>query len=518
MQYVAPADSSFVAAVNPASPTPYLLQQGSYAGARLLTTGTFTVGATALSNQAGYAEVYKGSDGHIYSVSLSITGTPSSQQISSESNATTDDLCSLNGATASLGTDVNYLAEEAYNDFANPQNSSYFYRLPGPDGTCNTSDDVIYMVKLGMSTTTAPVLARLPVAVVHDPNTGAITGYVVNEGSALTLYDSNFQNRTVLETPSTPISVAYALGGGEIPDTGRLFVLDGNVVYVNYATLSVSSTLFTIPNWNPAKRIPVENSTTAVFFSVDTSNRTQTPVTLTSAFYSMPRDGSAVPVQLSTESGIIQQIAVPVGGTTVAYSIVPPKGAYTIRAVTPGTTPTVVTAVTTSGNAGSFVATADDIYYTFDNYSAPDSVTAVYANTSTGIVGMDGTVVESPVANSRFVATQDANNGSGWLSVVRARGLTPVTLASTTNGITYTEDGVSGATLEVVDTTSNAVTVTLGTLPSGTIMTGTGTITGTAGYIDGLNVNSTLDPSTRELLYIDTSTANSLQMLTNNLH
>jgi hypothetical protein len=177
-----------------------------------------------------------------------------------------------------------------------------------------------------------------------------------------------------------------------------------------------------------------------------------------------------------------------------------------------------VTAATTAGNAGSFIATDGSIYYTVENYSAPDSTTRVYANTSTGIVAMDGTVIEPLVANSKFIAQQSDVNGSDWLNVVRARNLTPVTLVSATGGATYTEDGISGATLEVINTSTNAVTVTLGTLPSGTIMNGTGTLTGTAGYIDGLNVNSTLNPTTRDLLYIDTSAANSLQALTSNLH
>jgi hypothetical protein len=521
IQYVAPADSAFVAAVDPANPgTPLLAQAGSYAGARLYTFGAIVPGSPVLANQAGYSEMYKGADGHLYRLDLSITGTPAPRQVSSEAGATIDDLCSLNGATASLGTDVNYLAVQFFNDFANPENSAYFYRLPGPDGTCNTSDDIVYMVKLGMSATDAPILARLPAAVVHDPNTGAISGFVVNEGSALTLYDSNFQNRVVLEAPTSPIGVAYPLGTAQFTATGRLFVLDGNIVYINYGNASVSAPLFAIPDWTPGKRFPSASSQTTLYFSVDTSDRTKTPVTVTSALYSMPRDGSAAPAQLATESGLIQAIASPVGATATAYSIVPPKGFYTIRAVTAGSgqAPNVVTAVTTSGNSGSFVATAGDIYYTASTVSAPDSTTRVIANTMTGIVGMDGTVVEQPVASSRFIAQQSDTNGSGWLNVVRARGLTPVTLVSGTDGLTYTEDGISGATLEVVDTSTNAVSVTLGTLPQGTVMNGIGTLTGSAGYIDGFNVNSTLDPSTRDLLYIDTSKGNSLQTLTSNLH
>lgn len=511
----------FVAAVNPANAvTPYLAQGGSYAGARLFTTGTIVAGSPPLANQAGYSEMFKGSDGHLYRMDLSITGTPAASQVSSESNATIDDLCSLNGANASLGTDVNYVAEQMYNDFANPENSAYFYRLPGPDGVCNTSDDVVYMVKVNMSATTAPVLARMPTAIMHNANTGAITGFVVNEGTALTLYDANFQNRVVLEVPTTPIAVAYPLGTSQFTDTGRLLVLDGNIVYVNFGTASVSPTLFTIPNYSPTKRFPTAASLTTLYFSVDTSDRTQTPVTLTSALYSMPRDGSAAPAQLATESGIIQAIASPVGGTATAYSVVPPKGVYTIRAVTAtsGQAPTAVTAIATTANSGSFVATAANIYYTTSNYAVPDSTTRIYSNTVTGIVGMDGTVVSAPVANSRFIAQQSDTNGSGWLNVVRARNLTPVTMVSSADGNTYTEDGISGATLEVVDTSTNSVSITLGTLPAGTIMNGTGTLIGTAGYIDGINVSSTTDPATRELLYIDTSSAASLQTLTSNLH
>ena len=495
-----------------------MAQAGSYAGARLFTFGTLVPGSPVLANQAGYSEIYKSADGHLYRLDLSITGSPAPRQVSSEANATIDDLCSLNAATPGLGTDVNYLAVQFYNDFANPENSAYVYRLPGPDGSCNTSDDVVYMVKLGMSATDAPILARQPAAVVHDPNTGAISGFVVNEGTALTLYDSNFQNRVVLETPTTPIAVAYPLGTTQFTATGRLFVIDGNVVYVNYGNASVSAPLFSISNWTPSKRFPTASGQTTFYFCVDTSDRTQTPVSVTSALYSMPGDGSAAPVQLATESGLIQEIAAPVGATATAYSIVPPKGVYTIRAVTAGggQTPNVVTAVTTSGNTGSFVATAGDIYYTTSTASAPDSTTRLVQNTMTGIVGMDGTVVEQPVASSRFIAQQSDANGSGWLNVVRARNLTPVTLVS--GGLTYTEDGISGATLEVVDAATNSVSLTLGTLPQGAVMNGTGTLIGSAGYIDGLNLNSTLNPSTRELLYINTSTANSLQTLTSNLH
>jgi hypothetical protein len=115
------------------------------------------------------------------------------------------------------------------------------------------------------------------------------------------------------------------------------------------------------------------------------------------------------------------------------------------------------------------------------------------------------------------VAQERDGNGSDWVDIIVAQNLSPVTVTDTANGDTYTEDGISGATLSVIDTSTNAVTVTLGTLPRGTIMQGTGTLISSAGYFDGINVNSTGDPSTRELIYIDTGRANSLVMMTGNL-
>jgi hypothetical protein len=516
-QFVAPTDSVFVAATDPNNPgTTFGPTQGSYAGARLFITATIVANSATTSNQADYAQMYKGSDGHLHAVGLQISGLPNQVQVSSESQATVDDLCSLNGANTVLGTDVNYVAIQSYIDYANPLNSVYFYRLPGSGGVCNTSEDSVFMVKLGMSATDAPIAALMPMAVVHDPNSGAITGFIVNEGTAVTLYDQNFANRTVLYTPSTAISVAYNLATSGVSATGGLFVLDGSIVYIDYAQHSVSASLFSVPNWNPEKRFDNSANGSTVFFAVNTSNETATPVVATSAVYSMPLNGSASPTLLGTESGAISQVTVAIYGTTVAWSVVPPGGFYTIR-TSAGAGAQPITAFTSPGNAGSFVLTADDIYYTTETYSVPQTGTVNYTNTQTGIVSMNGTVVEPPVLDSRFVAEERDANGSNWIEIIRARNLSPVTVADTANGDTYTEDGVSGATLEVVDTSTNAVTLTLGTLPMGTIMSGSGTLISTAGYLDGLNVNSTADPATRELLYIDTSHANSLQVLTNNL-
>lgn len=518
VQYSAPQDNVFAAAIDPADTrTQYGATIGKYAGARTYLSGSVKAGSSTVVNQSEYAQIFKSSDGHIYRVNLLTSSAPAATQVSSESHATIDDLCSLNGANSQLGTDVNYVGVQYYNDFQNSENSAYFYRLPGSGGTCNTSSDLIYMVHLGMSASSAPIAALMPLAVVHDPTSGAIVGFIVNEGTALTEYDQNFQNRTVLLTPSTPIGTAYMLANRGVISTGALFVLDGNIVYVDYAHKTVSASLFTVPNWSATSRFPTSSNGTTEYFSVNTTNQTQKPIVLTSAVYSMPLNGSAAPTLLGNESGVVNQVTVAQYGTTVAWAVVPPGGNYTVRTFSSGAAQPV-TALTASGNSGSFVVTANAIYYTVSTFSRPATTAFVYANTLTGIVGMDGTVIEAPVVNSRFVAEERDNNGSDWLDIIRARNLTPVTLVSASNNDAYTEDGISGATLEVIDTSTNNVTLTLGTLPSGTIMQGAGTLTATAGYIDGINVNSTTDPATRDLIYIDTSRANSLIQLTTNLH
>jgi hypothetical protein len=515
-QYVAPTDSVFVAATNPNSPAnTYGPTAGTWSGARLFITATVAAGSPTTTNQADFSQMFKSNDGHLYATDLQVSGLPSPVQISSESSATIDDLCSVNGANTTLGTDVNYVAVTSYVDYANPYNSVYFYRKPGTGGACDTATDTVSMVYLGMGPNDTPVAALMPMAVVHNPNSGAITGFVVNEGSAITMYDENFANRTVIYTPAAAISVAYSLATSGVSATGGLFVLDGNIVYIDYTQGSVSAPLFTVPNWDPTKRFANSANGTTEFFAVNTSNEAATPVVPTSAVYTMPLNGSAAPTLLGSESGSINQVTVATYGTTVAWSVVPPGGVYTIRTST-GAGATPVTAFTSTGNAGSFVVTANDIYYTTETESSPATDTVVYSNTQTGIVAMNGTVVEAPVLASRFVAEERDNNGSDWIDIIRARNLSPVTVADTANGKTYTEDGISGATLEVVDTATNAVTLTLGTMPTGTVMSGSGTLITSAGYLDGLNVNSTGDPASRDLIYVDTSQANSLQVLISN--
>jgi hypothetical protein len=182
---------------------------GSYAGKRQSLHGTidFMTGQDLM--QPAGVEIYKTSDGHIRAIDLTSYLEPQSQQISNETAATVDATCSLSG-TQVVGANTDYVGVYFAADLQNPVNSAYFYRLPGLDGSCDTADDVVHMVRTGMSSTDAPItVSAMPVATVHSA-TGSITGFVIKSGAQLVMVDNTFANPVVLGTFAGPVGVAIA--------------------------------------------------------------------------------------------------------------------------------------------------------------------------------------------------------------------------------------------------------------------------------------------------------------------
>ena len=145
----------FVAWADPSSGEFQFAPSNSYAGKKQSLRGTVDFMTGASLGQPAGVEIYKGGDGHIYALDLTSTSQPLPQQVSSEMAATIDDTCSLSGV-AVTGANYDYVGVYFTADLQNPTNSSYIYRLPGPDGNCDTGDDVFHMVKTGMSATSAP--------------------------------------------------------------------------------------------------------------------------------------------------------------------------------------------------------------------------------------------------------------------------------------------------------------------------------------------------------------------------
>jgi hypothetical protein len=516
---------NFAAWVNPTNGTTSVASTGSYAGKKQSLRGTidYLTGAT-LTVQAG-VEIYKFTDGHIYAVDLASTSQPGAQQISSETAATVDDTCSLSGNQVA-GANQAYAGVYFSADLQNPTNSTYVYRLPGPDGVCNTSDDVYHMVKTGMASTDAPVVVSgIPVATVRTPQ-GGISGFVITSGATLVMVDSNFANPVVLGTFAAPIGVAVALPVGTTQGypTGQLYVVDGNIVYVNYASQSVSASLFTIPNWSStAAGALYAASSSTLYFSINTA--ASGSASASAAIYAMPANGSAVPSVIDNETGRIETLFVPVQGTNLLWGVANTNYAIRTVALAGGTASTVVTS---SGNNGTFIATASTVYY--ESWSTTTDATAMTVtrnSTASGIVGIDGTVIQAPLTGSTFVDGGEAQpwpndtvtTATPYVTLFQVQGLTTVTVTDSANGYQYIEDAVSGGTIVAIDATTNTAGATLGTLPVTTATFLNGTFRGSAdiGFLEASTVLSTDDPATRDLYVIDSQMAGSLTLLTNNL-
>jgi hypothetical protein len=498
---------------------------GSYAGKKQSLRGTIDfITGQPLGQPAG-VEIYKGSDGLIHEIDLTSTSAPAAQQVSSENGATVDDTCTLSG-TAVAGANYDYVGVYFTADLVTPTNSSYVYRLPGPDGVCNTADDVFHMVKTGMSPADAPIVATgMPVATVRTAQ-GGISGFVVKNGASLVLVDSNFENPVVLGTFTAPIGAAVALPVGTTQGypSGQLYVVDGNIVYVDYVGHTVSSSLFAIPNWIPTNpKALFAASPNSLYFSINTPATGTTPTS--AAIYAMPADGSAAPTMIDSEAGTIATLLFPVAAANLLWGIEDPT--YTIRTL-PASGGAATTLVTGAGSGGTFVATAATVYYetwTQTNDTATKVLTR--SGTQSGIVGIDGTVIQAPLANSTFVnggeqqpwPNDTVTTTTPYETLFQVTGLTPVTVTNATTGYQYVEDGVSGGTLVAIDATSNQAGVTVGTLPASTAVNLSGTFrdSGHSGFLEASNAISTGDPATRDLYVLNSQAAGSLTRVTNSL-
>ncbi len=515
----------FTAWADPSTGDLGVASTGAAAGKRQSLHGSidFLTGQS-LSQQAG-VEIFKYSDGHVYAIDLTSTTAPVLQQISSEAGATVDDTCSLSG-TQVAGANTDYAGVYFAADLVTPANSAYFYRLPGADGTCNTSDDVVHMVRTGMSTTDAPVtVSAMPIATVHSA-TGGVTGFVIKSGAQLVLVDNNFANPVTLGTFGATIGVAIALPVGTTQGypTSQLFLVDGNIVNVNYATPSVSTALFTIPGWTSTSNgASFAASPTTLYVAVNTAAAGNTPES--ASIYAIAADGSAMPAVVDTEAAHIDSLSFPVGGANLVWGETTPT--YTVRTLAQagGAASTVIAS---SVNGGMFTATATSVYLTtWTSTTDSTAKTVTHTGTSSEIVGLDGTVIQQPFADSMFAVGGElqawpddtTTTATPIETVLQIRSLAPVTATNPANGYAYTVDGISGGTLVSINASTNAVVATLGTFPASKAATLTGTFRDAthAGFMEATNAASTSDPSTRDLYLVNSQIASDLLRATSNL-
>jgi len=501
---------------------------GTYAGKRQMQRGNIDPLTNADLGQAAGVVVYKGSDGHVWAVDLTTTTTaaPAAVQRSTEASATIDDLCSSTG-TVSGGSTYDYAGVFFAGDFANPANSTYAYRLPGADGHCDTSDDVVHVVKTGTDASTAPgVGVAMPAATVYD-STGTITGFVAKSGANLVLTDASLANPATVGMFPALIQVAAALPTGQASGfpSGRLFVVDGNIVYVDYAAGTTSASLFAIPNWTATNdHLVAAASPTTLYFAVNVPAAGSNPAT--STIYAMPADGSAGPSVIASQTGIVRQMEFALNGSALVVGTV--DVSYSITAWPAAGGPSVLLVDAPTFNDGRFSATADSVYYT--TWLTTDmGSTVTRTNTTSGITGMDGTTIAAPLANSMFMGGGEADafaagdtttQRTPFVTMFQVQNLSSVTVTGPVGAIVYTEDGLAGGTLYAIDTMTNAVAATLGQFPaSNATSLATATYRGIDNtlFLQAITPYSTQDPTTLDVYLLNSRIDNSLVRASDNL-
>jgi len=264
-------------------------------------------------------------------------------------------------------------------------------------------------------------------------------------------------------------------------------------------------------------------SPTTLYFSINTPAAGSAPES--ASIYAMPADGSAAPSVVDTEPGRIATLSFPVQGSNLIWGVVNPT--YTIRSLAvAGGSP--ATLMSSTDNAGTFIATATTVYYeTWMGSTDSTTHTVTRSGTESGILGVDGTVIQPPLASSTFVnggeqepwPNDTTTTITPYRTVFQVHGLSPVTVTNPGTGYTYTEDGIGGASLISIDTASNQVVATVGTLPVSTATALTGTFRGSAdtGFLEATNPLSTGNPATRDLYLLNSQTSGSLLRVTGNL-
>jgi len=521
------SNGAFAAAANPLSASSVVVFSGS-AGKRQFLRGTVDLVSGKDLGQAAGIEMYKSQDGHIYAVDLTALGAPAPTQVSSESSATVDDACTFGGA-ALPGAGADYSGVYAAPDYANPVNYAYFYRLAGPDGQCDTADDVIHMVHPGMKSTDSPLVAdAMPAATTYDPSTGAVWNYIAKMGTDLVALDPNGALQGSLATFAAPIQVLLALPNSTangLP-AGGLFVVDGDIVHVDYASGAVSAALFTIPNWTAQTVLSAAASPTTLYFAIVTPATASAPAS--SVIYSMPLDGTAAAAAIDTEVGYAGELTVPAQSSQLLFGVTTGAPSYSIKAISvAGGAPN--TLVTVNHNGGRFVATAAAVYYTSFQVTGSNAAGLTRSGILSGIVASDGTQIVPQTAASEFmIGGQQTPNPSAtplWTpeplaAVLRIRNLTSATVTVVNAaGVTTTTPALSGGLIESIDTASNQVTASIGTMPTSnaSYLTDTFRALANVGFIDATNDASTPNPGTRDLYLIDTAAPGSLLRVTQDL-
>ncbi len=381
-------------------------------------------------NEYSHALIYARLDGRLYRVNALKGGSLTPVQVSSEDAA--NQIC------------IPLSRRYAITDFNNPDNSQYLYALPGVDGTCDTADDLLKMVRLGMSSNDDPMTAKKALRPLMDLNSGAISGWLVNDAGALKTCDANFRN-----CGSTIVNVAT--DAKFWLDSRRhewlLLEIDDQFFIYDTLTQTLSPPRFTVTVDSTLSSLPMADGN-MVYLAYNNT------------IYQFPADGSADASVLLVETAAIT--ALKVSTNKVIY-----KHGSSIKSVekTGGAAMTLVTA-----DDNLFIHVDGELIYYSDFLllrqpgPTPERTTLVNHFNKAGIVTVDG--------NALF-----ERNNAKW--IFQPGGLRPIWLADefdrfygesstmilASGGAHISGYSFPGATLQAFNTSTAEAGAILGVLP-----------------------------------------------------
>jgi hypothetical protein len=431
--------SNSLNAVDPSSPaasiliepTANLVQKsaGLSATAEKIQWGNLDSSSKVLTDWHTHAVIFPSTDGRIYQVSALLTGSLTPVQVSNEAQA--DQICTsvIGGAAVRL-------------DFDNVDNSTYLYVLPGADAFCDTNDDVWKIVRLGMSMTDDPIVAKKFVSELTDINNGAISGWLVHDAGELQRCDADFANCITLSTVSD--SAKWRLNS---TFENILLDINGKLHIYSKVTNTLSPPRFSVP--------------TGTYNSVADSDGTTIYFANDNILYQMPADGSADATVLHTEINDIQRVVA--GNNTVVFQ-------QSINSLG-----VEIKSIAKSGGSPISLATRDNdndilllyvqegkVYYNERIFSvAPEfTITPIIA----GVINEDGTGL-SETADSVWFGGKLKTTFNLALGFRVSELLENIFLLEGFD-IAGTAGGFAGSTIKVVDPATATVDTTLGDLPT----------------------------------------------------
>ncbi len=424
---------SAVDPINPNSatliePTANLVQDPNWytTSAKLIKAAQFDTSTKVVSNLHSHAVIYpKKTDGKIYKVSALKAGSLTPVQISNEDQAA---LICPNTTSARP-------------DIANVDDSQYYYSLPGVDNTCGTAADVWKMVRLGMTATDAPIIAKKPVDAIIDFSTGVLSGWLVHDAGALKKCDANFANCT---TKANAVSISWEFS---ITPEATLLNIDNMLYIYNHKTNSLSSSLFTIADGTYIT-IPVSDGS-MVYFGYGSS------------IYQLPTNGSSIATVLQAEGTIIKRVAS--GLNSVVYELEESGGylSQELKSVAKAGGASPVTLATATGTDNIFImfVAGTKIYYNITDFQAPwtliPKIAGVINENATGKIETANAAWSGATFKTTYDADLTFSSGSFVDKMIRVEGY----------DLAGSSGGYAGATIKTVDAVTSSAGVTIGTLP-----------------------------------------------------